>query len=187
MEIHTHSPTLNWYAIYTKPRQEERAASNLIAWNIETLAPKLKEFRYSSLLDRPIQVIKPLFPSYIFARFDAAQTLHKVWFTRGVNKVVSSGGNAVIVSDEIISIIRSQISEEGFIEASEEFAIGDKVRIKYGPLHDFVGIFETKTKASTRVKLLLSAVNYQCRVEIERDLIEKVSSFEGLNESKRPA
>lgn len=179
MESYTQNQALKWYAIYTKPRQEERAASNLIAWEIETFAPKLKECRYNPLLHRPVQVIKPLFPSYIFARFDAAKILHKVWFTRGVNNVVSSGGHAVVVSDGIISIIRSQISEEGFIRTSEEFAIGDKVRIKDGPLHDFVGIFETKTKASTRVKLLLSAVNYQCRVEIETDLIEKVSSSEG--------
>jgi len=174
MESYTRIPAPQWYVIYAKPRQEERAASNLTAWNIETFAPMLKERRYNSLRGEPIHVIKPLFPRYIFARFDAGKLLHKVWFTRGVNSVVSFGGHAVVVSEDIISNIRSRMSEEGFIRTGEELTVGDKVRVKDGLLHDFVGVFESNTKASTRVKLLLSAVNYQCRVEVERNLIEKV-------------
>jgi len=174
MESYTRIPAPQWYTIYAKPRQEERAASNLRAWNIETFAPKLKERRYRSLRGQPIQVVKPLFPRYIFARFDASKLLHKVWFTRGVNSVVSFGGHAVVVSEEIISNIRSRTSEDGFIRTGEELTVGDKVRVKDGLLHGFEGVFESKTKASTRVKLLLNAVNYQCRIEIERDLIERV-------------
>jgi transcriptional antiterminator RfaH len=165
----------NWYAIYTKPRQEERATSNLRAWNLETCSPKLRESRYCPSTQRPIQIVKPLFPSYIFACFDASSLLHKVWFTRGVHSVVSFGGRPLVVSDEIILLIRSQIDPEGFVTTGEQIAIGDKVRIKGGPLHDFVGVFEGNANAARRVKLLLSAVNYQCRIDVERDLIEKVS------------
>ena len=32
-----------WYAVYTKPKEEERAESNLRAWGVKTLMPKFKE------------------------------------------------------------------------------------------------------------------------------------------------
>jgi transcriptional antiterminator RfaH len=175
MTSHAQNKSLNWYAIYTKPRQEERAASNLTVRGIETFSPQFRESHRNSLTRRPMHAIKPLFPSYIFARFDGRTMLHKVWFTRGVRRVVSFGGHPVVVSDEIVSLIRSQIGAEGFVKTNQQVAVGDKVRIIGGPLSDFVGVFEDKTSASKRVRLLLSAVNYQCRVDIERDLIEKLS------------
>jgi transcriptional antiterminator RfaH len=165
---------LNWYAIHTKPRQEERATNNLIAWGVETFTPRLKEKRLNSFTGQPMQIIKPLFPSYIFARFDARTMLHKVWYTRGVHAVLSFGGRPVPVHDEIIEIIRARINEEGFVQIGEEPKVGDKIRINDGLLHDFEGIFEGKVKASKRVMVLLSTVNYQCRIEVESDLIEKV-------------
>lgn len=175
MERNIVPPSLRWYAVYTKPRQEDRATSNLRIQNIETCSPKVRETRFNALVGQRVQVIKPLFPSYIFARFDAATMLHKVWFTRGVHKVVSFGGNPVIVADEIIELIRQQMESEDFVKTGDDIALGDKVRIKGGPLSDFVGVFERNASAAKRIQLLLSAVNYQCRIDIDRDLIEKVS------------
>jgi len=173
MESETRNIALSWYAIHTKPRQEERADNNLRACNIETCYPRLRERRYSSFTQQPFYAIKPLFLGYLFARFDARTTLNKVWFTRGVHSVVSFGGRPLTVNDDIILLIRSQIGPEGFVNTGQQFAIGDKVRIKSGPLRDFVGIFEANASDATRVRLLLSAVNFQCRIDIERDLIEK--------------
>ena len=167
--------SLHWYAIYTKPRQEDRATSNLKILGVETCSPKIREARFNALIGQRVQIVKPLFPSYVFARFDAARMLHKVWFTRGVHKVVSFGGNPLIVADEIIHLIRLQMESEDFVKTGDEIALGDKVRIKSGPLSDFVGVFEKNATAAKRIRLLLSAVNYQCRIDIDRDLIEKVS------------
>jgi len=180
METHTEYSSLNWYAVHTKPRQEERAEHNLrtlnvATLNVETFSPKLRERRFDSTQNRPVQVIKPVFPSYIFARFDAGAMLHKVWFTRGVDSVVNFGQKPAIVADEIITLIRLRMGTDGFVNLTQEIAPGDTVRIKGGPLNDFVGVFESKASASTRIKLLLSAVSYQCRIEIEKDLVEKVS------------
>lgn len=171
---------LHWYAIRTKPRQEERAELNLRTLDLETFAPKIRERRYVTTTApggamQPIEIVKPLFPSYIFARFNASTMLHKVWFTRGVDKVVNFGHTPVIVADEIIALISSRMENEGFVKIEPEIAAGDKVRIKAGPLSNFVGVFAKNASAAKRIKLLLSAVNYQCRIEIDRDLVEKVS------------
>lgn len=180
MECNTEYSSLYWYAVHTKPRQEERAEHNLRTLNVGALkvdvfSPKVRERRFDSATNRPVQVVKPLFPSYIFARFDLETMLHKVWFTRGVNNVVTFGSKPALVADEIITLIRLQMGTDGFVKIGEEIALGDKVRIKGGPLNNFVGVFERNAGAAKRIQLLLSAVSYQCRIEIERDLIEKVS------------
>src|SRR5882724_11378863 len=86
-----------WYAVYTKAKDEERAENNLMAWGVETFAPKIQERQYNQFTNMPRYVTKPLFPRYIFARFDAATLLREVYYTRGVHSVVSLDYNPVIV------------------------------------------------------------------------------------------
>ena len=172
--------SLHWYAIHIKPRQEERAEQNLRTLNagnlnIEIFSPKDRERRFDSTIKQLVHVVKPLFPSYIFGRFETGTMLHKVLFTRGVNNVVNFGHKPAIVPDEIIKLIQLQIGMDGYVKVGEEPALGDTVRIKGGPLNNFVGVFERDASAAERIQLLLSAVSYQCRIEIDRDLIEKVS------------
>ena len=180
MERNIEYLSLHWYAIRTKPRQEERAEHNLRTLNVEALnvepfAPKVREDRFDPAIKQMVQVIKPLFPSYIFARFDAGRMLHKVWFTRGVDYVVNFGQKPAIVPDEIITMIRLRMGTDCYVKIGQELVLGDKVRIKDGPLNNFVGVFERNASTAKRIQLLLSAVSYQCRLEIDRDLIEKVS------------
>jgi len=163
-----------WYVVHTNAKQEARAASNLRAWRVETFTPKLKERRDNLYTGVPAFVIKPLFPRYIFARFEAGTLLHKVCFTRGVRSVINFGGIPTQVDDEVISIIQSQVGKGGYIQVDEKLRLGDKVMINDGPLKSLFGIFERETKDADRVALLLTAVNYQCRVVIERELVKKV-------------
>lgn len=164
-----------WYVIHTKPKQEYRASGNLLAWGVETLSPRLKSRRPSNFTGMPVEQVNPLFPRYIFARFDAATMLHKVWFTRGVNNVVSFGGNPVPVNDDIISVLQSKLDEDGLVRHSEDLSYGDKVKITSGHLRDFEGVFERKIKASDRVVILLTAVSFQGCIEVERYSVEKVA------------
>lgn len=166
---------VQWYAIHTKPRQEERADSNLRAWRVETFLPQLKQ-RSSRQLGgcRSTRASKPLFPRYIFARFNVNQLLHKVNYTRGVQNVVGFGECATPIDNGIINLIRAQIGQDGFMRVDDDFVPGNKVKINFGPLKDLEGVFESGIKDSDRVKILLTAVSYQSHVVIEREMIEKV-------------
>lgn len=167
---------LCWYAVYTKPREEDRAGYNLTAWQVETFTPRLIARRYDKFTGRQQKVIRPLFPRYIFARFRAHQLLHKVSFTRGVHSVVNIGGVPAVVDDEIIEQIRSRLGDDGFVRTYDELKPGDRVVIQDGPLKDFVGVFESKTKDQARISILLTAVKYQSHVLIERELAKKVGA-----------
>jgi transcriptional antiterminator RfaH len=111
----------------------------------------------------------------VFARFEAGPMLRKVWFTRGVSQVVGFGDGPVPVEDEIIELIKSRVSQDGFIQFNEDLKRGDKVVIRDGPLANLVGIFERDVEEGDRVQMLLTAISYQGHVTIDRQLLKKIS------------
>jgi len=162
-----------WYTIRTHPKQEDRASYNLLTCEVETLLPKIRDCRYNQFSGAPTYTVKPLFPRYIFGRFELGALLHKIRFTRGVHSVVSFGGRPVSVDDEVITLIRGRMNEDGCVRIAEQFNPGDEVLIKDGPLKNFVGIFERAVGASDRVMILLHTIAYQGHVSVERGLLAK--------------
>ena len=165
----------SWYALHTHLHQEDRAAANLRAWNIELFYPKTREQRRNAFSGAITCLTKPFFPRYLFARFDADQLLHKVWFTRGVHSVVSFGGTPSPIDDEVIEFLQLRADKDGFIRLGEELKPGDKVVMKGGMLDSIVGIFEREMNDSERVMILLQTVNYQGHIVVVRDSVRKVA------------
>jgi transcription elongation factor/antiterminator RfaH len=168
------APT-RWYVINTHSKQEDRACDNLRALGIPIFDPKIRELRYNQFSIAPTYVTKPLFPRYIFAQFKVHDLYHKVRFTRGVYSVVCFGEGPTPIAEEVITLIRSNIKEDGFVRIDEEIKPGDKVMVKDGPLKNLAGIFEREMKDTDRIRILLENVNYQAHIEIERDMVEKAS------------
>jgi transcriptional antiterminator RfaH len=166
-----------WYAIHTHPRQEDRAESNLRSWGLECFYPQIKKRAYNSYTGAPTDVRSALFPRYIFSRFSASNLLHKVRYTRGVNSVVSLGHAPTPIDDQIIEFIKQQVGEDGFVKIGEELKAGDLVVVKDGPLKSLTGILERKMKASDRVVILLTIINYQGHVQVEREFVERVNQL----------
>jgi transcriptional antiterminator RfaH len=162
-----------WYVVQTKPKQEARAESNLRRWEIETLAPKLREL-WRSRTGGSSYRVAPLFPNYVFARFDAEALAAKVRLTRGIQRVVGFGEYATPVEDSIIWSIQSRIAEDGFIRVPD-VQQGDIVEIVDGPLRSLVGVFERHLCARDRVVILLTTIGCQARVQVTRAAIRKTT------------
>lgn len=175
MDFETPVVSSHWYAVYTKPKDEERADKNLMAWGVETFAPKIQERHYNQFTNAPSYLIKPLFPRYIFARFIASTLLRKIYYTRGVQSIVSLGDTPVVVDDDVIEMIQLRMNQDGFVNIEEELNINDKVMIKGGVLKNFAGIFDRRIKSTARIMILLTCITYQGRVSVEEQLVEKVS------------
>ncbi len=166
---------LCWYLVQTYPRQEDRSEGNLKSLGIETLAPRFKERRCNFYTGAVAHYTKPLFPSYVFARFRVNDLYHKVRYTRGIRQLVSFGDYPTVIDEEIITMIQSKIKEDGFARTYEDLKPGDEVIIKDGPLRNFAGIFEREMKGADRIRILLQTVSYQAHVEIEKDMVKKTS------------
>ena len=166
--------TLSWYVVHTHPKQEERTNTNLKAFGIETLTPKLRVNKYNEFTGKVTHLQKPMFPSYIFSRFKYNDVFHKVKYTRGVRNLVSFNNQPALLDDEIVELVRSQIGNDGFVKTFDELAIGDEVVIKDGRFKDFRGVFESAMPDADRVRILLNTVSFQAHVLVDRILVNKV-------------
>lgn len=173
IEVVNHDP--QWYVVHTNPKQEDRAHSNLRCWGVETLHPKLKTRRVNEFSGALTYITKPLFPRYLFAKFDARKQLAKISFTRGVHHVVSFGGQPIPVEENIIRIISERIDDNGFVKIGEDLKPGDKVVIKAGPLRDFEGVFERELNDTERISVLLTTISYQGRVVVDKAFLQRAS------------
>lgn len=163
---------MNWYALYTKPKYEDIVAARLLQARIETYNPKFRIKKY--LRNRYTDVIEPLFPCYIFARFNPDKHLWMLTYTRGVKKVVGSHDVPWPVSEEVIHFIRGR-EQNGVVRVRKvDFIAGDTVRVEDGPLAGITGIFERPMNKDERVQLLLKTLGYQARVIVERAALKKV-------------
>ncbi|MCA1568627.1 MAG: hypothetical protein LC803_23875 [Acidobacteria bacterium] len=165
----------HWYVIHTNPKQEVRACSNLEAWGVRTFSPRLRDGRRNQFTGIVTYFSKPMFPRYIFAKFDAADLLHKIWHTRGVHSVVCFGGSLVPIEVEVITLLQAQVDENGYIRLGEELKRGDRVVVTDGLLKDFAGVFERNMKDNERVMVLLTTISYQGRLCVEKGLVRKVA------------
>ena len=89
--------------------------------------------------------------------------------------MIGFGERPASMDEEIISLIRSNIKEDGFVRIDNEIKPGDRVIVKDGPLKNLAGIFEREMKDADRIRILLETVNYQAHVEIARDMVRKAS------------
>jgi transcriptional antiterminator RfaH len=157
-----------WYAVYTKPGKEDSVTFLLQRIGLEVLNPKLrlKKFKRNKL----VEVIEPLFPSYLFSNFEKEKYSHLITYTRGVRYIVGKH-RPIVVYEEIINTIREGMDEGNIIVVKpRRFEKGDKVLIKDGPFKDFYGIFEREIKGSQRVMILLNTIH--CRLEIDGYFLE---------------
>lgn len=169
------SKSREWYLLRTHSKQEERANVNLRSWGIETLYAKLRTRRYNEFTGAPTYITQPLFPGYLFIKFNAHEQLSKIRFTRGVRTVVCFGESPASVDENIIDIIRDRIDENGFVKENNELKLGDKVVISAGPLRNLMGIFEREIKGSDRITILLTAIEYQGRLVINREMVQRAA------------
>jgi transcriptional antiterminator RfaH len=162
-----------WYVIQTKPKKEEEAKSYLSLNGLEVFNPLMETFLPRN--GRLNKEFKPLFPNYIFGKFDIDQNYNLVRWARGVKKILGFGGNFTPVSEEIVELIKKRTDSNGIVRKSYHFEPNDLVRIKSGPLKDLLGIFDRWVSDSERVRVLLNLIGYQPSVEIHYSMIEKVA------------
>jgi len=158
-----------WFVVNTKPKNEDRAASNLTEGGIEVLAPKIKLKKYKN--DRLVEVVEQMFPNYIFVKFQPVEEFRLVKYTRGVKTIVHFGNRIVPVQDEIIEFIKSRLVDGVAVLQKPKFKKGEKVLIKDGPFKGLSGIFEKEMEGRERVTILLDSVQFAASMEIDIDLV----------------
>lgn len=161
----------NWYAIYTRSRQENKVFKQLSGKNIEAYLPLLKTLKIWS--DRKKWVDEPLFKSYLFVNICKEEYL-SVLESDGVVRYVTFEGKAVPIPEQQIEAIKlfiAQNTEPEKLPMSGEFSVNDRVNIIGGPMEGLSGTIVNKSGKNS-VKIEIEVVAQSVYVSIPASLLK---------------
>ncbi len=164
----------SWYAVVSKPRQEQIALDNLQRQGFTCFLP-MAENPYQRRSKKQQQIIEPLFPRYLFLNAIAtSQNLAPVRSTRGVISMVRFGIELAVIPDSIIRAIKNRMEPDtGLIKIKPvQIKAGDKVKIFDGPLAGINGIV-TERNSENRALILMELLGRPTKVEVDTLILQK--------------
>jgi len=163
--VPTDTPGLPWYAVRVRSHCEHMASAMLDSRGYERFLPTFRSRRRWS--DRVKQLQVPLFPGYVFCRFDAARRT-PILECAGVAGIVGFGNHlAPIPADEIASIQAILQSSLPF-EPYPFLSVGQKIQIDRGPLAGVEGVV-VAVKSGFRLVASVTLLQRSVSVEIDRE------------------
>jgi len=157
------SGRLPWYALHVRTRHEVGVSAHLRGMGYEDFLPLHKSrTRWS---DRVKETETPLFPGYLFCRFDPQNRL-PILKTPGVIQVVGYSRQPIPVEEAEIEAIQALVASGIPSQPWPYLEVGDKVRIGSGPLRGREGIL---VEFKGRHRLILSVALLQRSVAVEID------------------
>jgi len=161
----TTPPHRQWFALRVRPRSEKVVAGSLRHKGCEEFLPLYRQKRRWS--DRTAEVDLPLFPGYVFSRFDVRERL-PILMIPGVMHVVGIGKAPLAVDDREIEALRLLVSSQLPLEPWPFRHIGRPVRIVSGPLAGAEGLLES-VKARQRLVVSVTILQRSVAVEVFED------------------
>ena len=171
--------TLPWFAFQTKPRNEKQVERLLTHKGYECCLPTYRQKRQWS--DRVVEIELPLFPLYVFCRFNSC-AIGKVVSTPGVTRIVGFGGQPAEVEAKEIEALQL-LDQSGLLrEPWAYIPDGTLVQVETGPLTGAQGIF---CFGEDKRRLVVSVTLLQRSVAIQLDENTVISLVENPKEVKK--
>lgn len=158
---------LRWYALRVRSRHELVVFAQLTAKEHEAFLPLFSaKHRWA---DRWKTVSLPLFPGYVFCRFNAEKR-SSVISTSGVVDVVRTGSQPAPIETSEIEAIRTAVNSPLFTEPYGGLVKGQGVVVTGGPLVGLTGHL-VEIRKNLRLVLSVELLNRAVLVEIDRDWV----------------
>ncbi len=170
---------MDWYAVYTRSRHEQRVYDRLQRKGIETFLPMIE--RWSRRRDRRKKVRLPLFPGYLFIRslMDAHSRL-EILKTDSVVRILGNDGTPTPIPEEQIHAIQSLVTNGVAVTPCAYLKEGMRVRVVNGPLSGIVGILVKTQHKKHRLVLSVDIIKESVSVEIDELDVEPLHMETGL-------
>jgi transcription antitermination factor NusG len=156
-----------WHALYVRSRHEKSVRAQLDAKSQDVFLPL-----YSSnhrWADRLKTVHLPLFPGYVFCRFDVNKR-SSVLATSGVIDVVRTGPHPAAIDPSIIEAIRRVVDSPLQVEPYSDLVAGEKIIMNEGPLKGLTGTL-MQVRKGLRLVISIELLRRSVLVEIDRDWV----------------
>jgi transcription antitermination factor NusG len=154
---------LLWFALRTRSNFERVSAVSLSRRGYETFLPvyQCRRRRW----DRSVDIELPLFPSYLFCRFEFQRRL-PILMCPGIIHIVGRSATPEPVSNVEIAAVQAIVSSELRTEPWPFIEVGQRVRIAGGPLAGVEGLL-VKFKAGHRLVVSISLLQRSIAAEID--------------------
>jgi transcription antitermination factor NusG len=161
-----------WFALSVTPRKEKVTARTLRALGYEDFLPLYSLKRRWS--DRIKTIEFPLFPGYVFSRFDPKLRL-PILKIATVNHVVGPAHKPEPVEESEILALRTVCQSGLQAIPCPYLTVGSKVLIHDGPLSGLEGILVRDKQ--TRLVLSVSLLQRSVAVEIDRAWVSPLRTY----------
>jgi transcription antitermination factor NusG len=164
-----------WFALYVRVRHERAVEKQLAEKGLEAFLPCYESRR--KWVDRFKTIEFPLFPGYLFCRFTQQQR----WLVQsafGVVRVVGFGNRLIPVDENEILALQKAVQAGVPCEPTPYLAVGQRVRVGFGPLNGVEGIL-LDTKKGNRLVLSVTLLERSVSVEVDESAVEAVLPAKG--------
>ncbi len=120
---------MNWYALYTKPRNEKKVEEQLHKMGLEVFCPKVSVVKQWS--DRKKRVSQPLIPSYVFIKIKE-QERDLVFSVSGVVRYLFFLGKPAIIKESEINAMKETLNHDFKEVGVMDLEKGQKFTIEEG-------------------------------------------------------
>lgn len=152
-----------WFALQARSRHENAVAMQLQGKGYDPFLPLYKVRRRWS--DRIKEIELPLFPGYLFCRFNPSDRL-PILVTPGIVQIVGIAKTPVPIEETEIANIRTAVESDLPKQVWPFRQVGQRVRVEYGPLQGLEGLL---LSIKGRHRLILSVTLLQRSVAVEVD------------------
>jgi len=154
-----------WYALQIRAGQGKSVSAGLRGKGFEEFLPLCFSQRQWS--DRVKNVEVPLFPGYLFCRFDPLNRLVPVLTTPGIIRIVSAGRTPIPVADAEIEAVHKVVHSGLVAEPWPFLNTGCRVAIDWGPLAGLEGVL-ARYSGEHRLVVSVNLLQRSVAVEIDR-------------------
>ena len=181
--MQTHSEPDKWFALQVRTRWESSTESLLAGKGLETFLPKyVNRVRRNG---RMKDVQFPLFPGYVFCRFDPQDRL-PILVTPGVISVVSRGRLPILLEDSELAGVQTIVQSNMPVQPWPYLEIGERVRIEDEALSGLEGIL-ISFKGTQRIVVSVTLLRRSVSLEIDRARIVPLSPTRAAHAGLVPA
>jgi transcription antitermination factor NusG len=161
-----------WFALSTRAQREKMVASLLHNKGYEEFLPLYRSrHRWS---DRMKEMEKPLFPGYVFCRFDVQNRL-PILMTPGVRFIAGIGKTPLAVDDDEMIALQQVVRSGLPAEPWPFLQVGQRVRIERGALQGLEGIL-MGFKKPHRLVVSITLLQRSVAVELDGDIAAATTS-----------
>jgi len=156
-----------WFILQFKSNSQHIAAENLNRQGFETFLPL--HDTTSRKLSRFINTSKPLFPSYMFIKFDRAEPKwHKINSTYGVSRLITFNSHLKSIPTSFVDHLMKRYDLSGKLIPIKKLKKGDHVTILKGPFANFIATVE-KYEADQRIWILMDLMGREAKIQTPPD------------------